>query len=863
MARLANGLAIAAVAACCLPAAAFGVGGTRIYTVAGGGASAPANASKPATSAQLLQPTVVKSIGDDGRFSVSDSSCRALLVAQDAGADTGPISYEVGFTVSSADACTGTPVAPPGLGGVGSMSPPFSFGHPCCFADFGNGGLIAADSDYGRVEFEDGNGRIKTLAGSTPTTGCGGNSPPAAPTSGDPAAAQFCRITSLDVADTDPYGSFLFAEAHRQNDSPVGAGKGDLYLATGTVTPPTPGYTLSHVTGNYRIAAAVFSRYGVPVIADGHAAIIAILSGSDAILAGDYDPATNTGQGGFSGDGGAATQARLDGPAGVTFDWGGKLLIADTNNCRIRASDTNDLGGHIHTIAGRTCQQNPPADIGDGGLSSDAYLGHPMGLAMTSRGLLIADRDDNRIRLIDHTSIISAPAGPVASATPQFTFASLDGSPRFQCKLDAATPAACESPFTLPAGASDGQHTLAVWDAGHTAESSEVYWAAPADPTPATSTFTIDTTPPNAFALQQPAASASSPEGSPTFTWDAATDATTSVDHYELWIDNAKNREVPLAACLGSACSAQPTAPIAEGEHSWQIRALDNVGNSRSSEERALTIGSPPNAAFLMSPNPALAGRAVTFDASGSSDTSGISRYEWDLDGDGSFETDAGGNTTTTRSYDAPASVEITLRVTDGTGKQSTAAQPLKITTPQGAQSLLGISINSGAQYTNDPNVTLLVKAPTTATSIVVSNDGGFLAPATFPIATSVKWKLDSSGPERLPKTVYTRFLLGPIISETYADDIILDEIPPKVQSASVTAPAAAARIARLRSYTVKVKATDSNSGVAKVQVTANKRKPGKLIAYKTKLKLKLASKPKFLRAQDRAGNFSAWKKLH
>ena len=40
---------------------------------------------------------------------------------------------------------------------------------------------------------------------------------------------------------------------------------------------------------------------------------------------------------------------------------------------------------------------------------------------------------------------------------------------------------------------------------------------------------------------------------------------------------------------------------------------------------------------------------------------------------------------------------------------------------------LLGISVNSGAQYTNDPHVKLLVKAPALASSILVSNDGGFL----------------------------------------------------------------------------------------------------------------------------------------
>jgi hypothetical protein len=73
---------------------------------------------------------------------------------------------------------------------------------------------------------------------------------------------------------------------------------------------------------------------------------------------------------------------------------------------------------------------------------------------------------------------------------------------------------------------------------------------------------------------------------------------------------------------------------------------------------------------------------------------------------------------------------------------------------------------------------------------------------------------------------------------------------------------AANAAKAKAKGYTVKVKAKDSNSGVGKVQVTANKRNPGKLLVYRSKVNLKSAARPKFVRARDKAGNFSSWKKL-
>jgi hypothetical protein len=154
---------------------------------------------------------------------------------------------------------------------------------------------------------------------------------------------------------------------------------------------------------------------------------------------------------------------------------------------------------------------------------------------------------------------------------------------------------------------------------------------------------------------------------------------------------------------------------------------------------------------------------------------------------------------------------------------------------------------------------------PPAITNLLFSNDGGFFTPTLFPPKAEVDWTLDSSGPERLPKTIYVRFLTGPIPSETFQDDIILDEIPPVVQQAAIapTAGSSAARAARTsktKKWKVKVKATDSNSGVGGVQITADKASPGKLLKYASTLTVKSAKRPKYVRARDKAGNFSKWK---
>ena len=304
---------------------------------------------------------------------------------------------------------------------------------------------------------------------------------------------------------------------------------------------------------------------------------------------------------------------------------------------------------------------------------------------------------------------------------------------------------------------------------------------------------------------------------------------------------------------------------LADGPYKFEVQSFDGVGTPGQVTSRDFRVDTKPLAQLVIAPNPVLIGRVVTFDGSTSSaaDTT-IAKYEWDLDGDGTFERDTGTTGTTTNIYAAPRAIDVSLRVTDGLGAVGTTTGKLVVSSPTGTVGQIGVSINKGAQYTKSPNVTVNVVFPPATTSFLFSNDGGFLDPTTFQPASSIKWKLDSSGPERLPKTIYVRFLVGAFAGETFQDDIILDETPPKVQQA-IVAPAAAAtagaRASALRRWRVRVRATDSNSGVSRIQVTANKRKPGRLLRYKRRLTVRSAKRPRFVRARDRAGNYSRWRR--
>jgi hypothetical protein len=178
-----------------------------------------------------------------------------------------------------------------------------------------------------------------------------------------------------------------------------------------------------------------------------------------------------------------------------------------------------------------------------------------------------------------------------------------------------------------------------------------------------------------------------------------------------------------------------------------------------------------------------------------------------------------------------------------------------------------GMTVNDGAQYTNDPDVTLSVIAPSSATTLRVANDGGFLKARTMSVAPSIHWRLDQSGRERLPKTVYLRF--GSDV-QTFTDDIILDQTEPTVTSATLvesgsattrTAVAAAAA-AKTRTYRVRVRASDATSGVGQVQFAASKRHPAKLHAIKRIGSYTGVKRPRFVRVRDRAGNYSRWRSI-
>ena len=133
-------------------------------------------------------------------------------------------------------------------------------------------------------------------------------------------------------------------------------------------------------------------------------------SGVLAFTPGIISTVAGTGNAGYSGDGSAATSAKLNQPLGLALDSAGNLYISDYGNHVVRMVNPT---GNISTVAGSSAG---PGYSGDIGPATSAQLNQPAGLALDSAGnLYIADSGNHVVRKVDSSHNISTVAGQCAS----------------------------------------------------------------------------------------------------------------------------------------------------------------------------------------------------------------------------------------------------------------------------------------------------------------------------------------------------------------------------------------------------------------------------------------------------------------
>ncbi|MBI4464990.1 MAG: hypothetical protein HY647_09825, partial [Acidobacteria bacterium] len=264
--------------------------------------------------------------------------------------------------------------------------------------------LLAAISIPARAQ-----GTITTIAGTGNGTFSG---------DGGPATQAALWFPNAVVRDTS--GNLYIADTNNHRIRKISTSSVITTVAGGG--PVSPGDGLPATLASLSAWGVAVDRNGNLYIADFDNARIRFVNSSGVILT-----LAGTGTSGFSGDGGLATSAKLNGPVAVTVDSSGNVYIADLWNCRIRKVDST---GIITTIAGNgTCGYS-----GDNGPATSASFNYPRGLALDGAGNLYisesdADGNYSRVRKVDPTGIITTIAG-----NGSFGFHG-DGGPAVQATL--------------------------------------------------------------------------------------------------------------------------------------------------------------------------------------------------------------------------------------------------------------------------------------------------------------------------------------------------------------------------------------------------------------------------------------------
>ena len=124
------------------------------------------------------------------------------------------------------------------------------------------------------------------------------------------------------------------------------------------------------------------------------------------------------------------------------------------------------------------------------------------------------------------------------------------------------------------------------------------------------------------------------------------------------------------------------------GSRTVGLRVTDS-NNVSDTTSHALIVNAPPSAAFTFGPSAPVTGQVVSFNSSGSSDdlTLPDTAFDWDLDGDGQYETSG---RTPSMIYTTAGTRTVRLRVTDAGNVSGVATTSVSVTlanTPPGRRS--------------------------------------------------------------------------------------------------------------------------------------------------------------------------------
>ena len=216
-----------------------------------------------------------------------------------------------------------------------------------------------------------------------------------------PTTPQVLQSETLAATVTHATGSSAPTGTITFSDGGTVVGTAPLGANGGATLSPTLAYGPHSITANYSGDALYNpSSSSAASVTVGPGPVATLTPGLLATFAGT----SGTGAGGFSGDGGLATAALLNGPYDVATDFHNNVYIADCNNNRVRKVSA----GVITTIAG----SGSAGYTGDGGQATKAAFHCPRGLATDSLGnVFVYDYFNAAVREITPAGIVTTVAG--------------------------------------------------------------------------------------------------------------------------------------------------------------------------------------------------------------------------------------------------------------------------------------------------------------------------------------------------------------------------------------------------------------------------------------------------------------------
>src|ERR1051326_6029592 len=242
------------------------------------------------------------------------------------------------------------------------------------------GNFYIAEWSNHRVRKVDTSGVITTIAG-IGIAGFGGDGGPATE----------AALNSPEGVAVDSAGNVYIADSFNNRVRKIDT-SGTITTIAGTGEPRYTGEGVATQVGLNDPSGIAIDRSGNIYIADNSSHRVRKLSGDTiSTIAG-------TGIAGFSGDGGPATSAQVYNPTHLAIDPAGNIYVADYINNRVRKINT---AGTITTVAGSATPNNQGGYSGDGGPATSAQFNKPAGIAIDGSGnLYIADAGNDRVRKV-------------------------------------------------------------------------------------------------------------------------------------------------------------------------------------------------------------------------------------------------------------------------------------------------------------------------------------------------------------------------------------------------------------------------------------------------------------------------------